>query len=403
MKRRTRAILLGLVAGFAVLAIVDQVVQHTVLSTGYFRGVRVAPFDPPLFSPMQEQRVADYRRIAERGADPSTSSDFDPELGWQPRPLMGHDFYWADARGARIGKAAVANERSVGVRRAIAVGCSFTFGQEVDGPETWPARVDESRQDLEVLNFGFGFYGLDQALLRYRRVAKSESAEEVWLGLLPSALLRIVGVYPPTQRHWTGVVHVKPRFVLDASGALELVPSPASSLGELVTLLSDQDRFLERVGARDAWVQRCPSAYEGSGTSAWHHSAFARLLVTRLERGEREARPHVLDAGSEVRRLALGIVRELDREVRANGARFRVVILPDQLDLVDRAERGTGYWQGLVDEITSAGIEVADLAPAFAAVGAQSDARYWAPEGHYSADGNRIAAEAVLEHLARAR
>jgi len=403
VKRRTLAILLAVFTGCVVLALVDQVVQHTFLSTGYFRGNRIAPFDPPLFSPMQEQRVADYRRIVESGADASTTSDFDRELGWQGRPLTGHGFYWSDARGARIGTTAVPREREPGVRRALAVGCSFTFGQEVDGPDAWPARVDTSSDDLEVVNFGFGFYGLDQALLRYRRVAAEERADEVWLGILPSALLRIVGVFPPTQRHWTGVVHMKPRFVLDAEGELELVPNPASSLGELVALLSNQELFLDRVGARDAWVQRCPAAYQRSGTSLWHHSSIARLVVTRLERGDREARPYVLDADSEVRRLALAIVRELDREARANGARFRVLILPDRLDLVDRDERGSGYWQGLVDEMTKAGIEVADLAPAFATVGAQSEARYWAPEGHYSAEGNRIAAEAVLEHLARAR
>jgi len=278
-----------------------------------------------------------------------------------------------------------------GVGRVMAIGYSFTFGQEVDGPETWPARVDTARLDLEVVNFGCGFYGIDQAFLRYRREADALRPDEVWLGVQPSALTRILGVYPPAQRHWTNVLHVKPRFVFGTSGRIELVRSPAQSLDDLVTLLSDQNRFLERVGRHDAWVQRSWSAYQGFGSRLWHHSAFARLVVTALEGGGREAKPEVLDPESEIRRLDLALVRELAHEVRANGARLRVLILPDRLDLADRAEHGRAYWDGFVPDLAEAGIECADLAAAFGAVGAQGEDRYWAPEGHYSAEGNRIA------------
>ncbi len=399
MKSRMRAILVGLL----VVVIADQVVQHAFLGTGYLMGRRVAPFDPPLFAPHQVERVAGYRALLASGLDPRRESGFDPELGWCALPSVADPRYATDERGARIGLGPVPRERTAGVQRVMAIGCSFTYGQEVDGPETWPACVDAAREDLEVVNFGYGFYGIDQAFLRYRREAEALKPDEVWLGVLPSALPRILGVYPPAQRHWTNVLHVKPRFVLDTIGGLELVPSPARSLDDLVTLLSDQDRFLESVGRHDAWVQHRPSAYERFGTSVWHRSAFARLLVTALEDGGREAKPEVLDPDSEVRRLALALVRELADEVRANGARFRVFILPDRLDLADRVEHGAAYWDGFVTDLTRAGIEGLDLAEGFASVSAQSDDRYWAPDGHYSAEGNRIAAETVVEHLTRSR
>jgi len=399
MKPRTRAIL----AGLLVVVIADQIVQHAFLGTGYLMGRRVAPFDPPLFAPHQVERVASYRALLASGRDPRRESGFDPELGWCALPSVADTRYATDERGARIGLAPVPRDRTPGVGRVMAIGCSFTFGQEVDGPETWPARVDTARRDLEVVNFGYGFYGIDQAFLRYRREADALRPDEVWLGVLPSALTRILGVYPPAQRHWTNVLHVKPRFVFGTSGGIELVQSPAQSLDDLVSLLSDQNRFLERVGRHDAWVQRRWAAYQGFGRRLWHHSAFARLVVTALEGGEREAKPEVLDPESEVRRLALALVRELAHEVRANGARLRVLILPDRLDLADRAEHGRAYWDGFVADLAEAGIECADLAAAFGAAGAQGEDRYWAPEGHYSAEGNRIAAEAVLDHLARSR
>ncbi len=395
MRRGVRRLLLALAA----LAIADQAVHGGLLRSGYLAGRRVAPFDPPLFAPFQSDRIDAYRRLAAAAGAHSAQSDFDADLGWCPAPGSLHEQSSFDARGARMGRTPVPDARRPGVRRAVAVGCSFTFGAEVENSEAWPGLVDEARDDLEVLNLGYGAYGLDQALLRWRRDGAREAHDEVWLGLLPSALPRIVTAWMPAMRHWTNVVHFKPRFEFGADGALVLVPAPARSLQDLVDLCADQERFFAFASVHDHWVRRRPSAYAPRGTRLAHHSGFARLALTALERGDRAALPLVLDPASETHRLARAIVRRFASDCATSGVRLRVLILPDRLDLRDRADRGSGYWQALVDGLRADGVEVADLAPLFAERRAADEDRFWMPGGHYSAEGNRIAARAVLAHL----
>lgn len=390
----------GTLVAFCLFVVCDQIAQHTLLSSGFLAGRRIAPFDPPLFAQHQIERLEAYRKLVADGVDASSVSDFDPDLGWCPHTAHDDGWYRIDARGARYATRAVPLERSSGVQRVVALGCSFTFGAEVDGPDAWVARVDEARADLDVVNFAFGAYGLDQALLRWRRDGVRESCEEAWLGVLPSAALRNVTTYHPTLRHWTNVVHVKPRFELGAGGALVPVASPARSLADLVHLLSDAPTFARDVAPHDFWVQRAPESYAQRGSVWWHHVASARLAATRLERRGRDARPWLADETSEVHRLERALVLELARDVAAAQRRLRVLVLPDREDVAD-ARDGDACWKALVVAWRAAGIEVFDASSAMLGANADREARFWAPEGHYSAEGNRLVAEAFLEHLAR--
>ncbi len=380
--------------------VVDQALQYSTLRDGYFLGRRIAPFDPPFFTHDQEQR---YERYVELARDPERAraeSDFDADLGWVSRAAPHDTTYRFDTRGCRIGGAAVPSERSAGVRRAAAFGCSFTFGQEVQSAETWVARVDEARPDLEVLNFGAGAYGLDQALLRYRRDGVRESLDEVWLGVLPTAVLRNVSTYHPAYRHWNAVLLFKPRFELGEGDELVLVENPARSLAEEVRLLGSQAEFVRAVGEHDQFVAKHPTAYAPFGSSLWHRSALARLTMTWFESRGRDPRPYLLDDQSEAFRVELRIVEEFAREARANGARFRVVILPSQGDLQDARSLGRPAWEGLCDAWRASGIEVFDAGVALLAAGADEDPQMWAPGGHYSAAGNALVADALGRHLA---
>lgn len=378
----------------------DQIAQHAFLSTGFLAGRRVAPFDPPLFARHHFDRLEAYRALLAAGTDPSSVSDFDPDLGWCPRAARDDGPYRIDARGARYATQPVPRERTPGVRRVVALGCSFTFGAEVEGPDAWFARVDEARADLEVVNLAFGAYGLDQALLRWRRDGARESCEEAWLGVLPSAALRNVTTYHPALRHWTNVVHVKPRFELGANDVLVPVASPARSLADLVLLLSDAHAFARDVAPHDLWVQRAPQTYARRGSVWWHHVASLRLAATWLERRGRDARPWLADDTSEVHRLERALVLELARDVAVAQRRLRVLVLPDREDVADARDKDA-CWKALVAAWSAAGIEVFDASSAFLTVDGDREARFWAPEGHYSAEGNRVVAEAFLQHLAR--
>ena len=68
----------------------------------------------------------------------------------------------------------------------LAVGNSFTFGDEVSDDATWPAQL-EAETRRRVVNAGVFGYGLDQTILRAEQLVSVESPPS----LLSASLLTI--------------------------------------------------------------------------------------------------------------------------------------------------------------------------------------------------------------------
>jgi hypothetical protein len=378
-----------------VTVLADQVLQHTWLSGQRVAGRALAPFDPPLFCPAQDRAVESMRSQVSSGRSPP--SFFDPDLGWCPEPNSRRGVQHFDGNACRVGPRPLALSKGSDLRRILTLGCSFTVGDEVADLETWPAILDGEREDLEIANMGVAAFGMDQALLRYRRDGAALEPDEVWLGFLPVVALRVVNAYRPALRHWTALPFFKPRFVLDGEGRLELVSNPVGSLEETLHLIADQEAFLGAVGESDAWVRGHPAAYSPRGSHWSHHSSLARIALTIGEKGHRHPGPQMQDPESELFRLLLAIAVEFDRAAREDGARFRFLVLPGRSDLERRASSGRPYWEALVQALVSSGVEVIDCSAALAREGGHAQDALWAPREHYSARGNRL----IADHLAR--
>lgn len=392
-RRRLRPLALAVVAAVAV----DQALLWTVLGDGELLGHPVAPYAPPLFTSGQESLLRRYEGWLEEPRVFERRSLFDPELGWCPRPGMRRGSREYDRVGARVGIAPLPEERPAGSRLVALVGCSFTEGHEVEGDESWAARLEEEHEDLLVANLGVGGYGVDQALLRARRDALPIAPDEVWLGFFPGGVLRSTTHFPPIQNKWARGVLFKPRFVLAADGALELVESPAREPSDVPRLLHDQRALFEAVAETDLWVRRVPAAFAPLGSRWVHRTALGRLVMTWREHGDREIAPWLRDETSEVFRLHRALVLALRDEVAARGARFRLVVLPSGLALAQRARDGRGYWEGLTDELRAAGVEVLDASKALQAAGGAEEPGLWMPEGHYSPEANAVVAREIAE------
>lgn len=382
------------------VVVLDQVAQFAVLDDGYLGTCRIAPFDPPIFAPVQSDSLARIRSHLATGDPPSSMLIFDAELGWCPKPDSGWSPYQYDWAGCRIANEPLAHERVPGVRRAVAVGCSFTVGDEVEARDTWEGQLERLVPDLEVANLGVGGYGVDQSLLRLRRDGTRLHPDEVWLGVLPNVMLRVVTTYAPALSRWDFPVSFKPRFELEQNGELQFVPSPAQTLDDVVHLLSSQSDFVAAVGRSDRWLARSPATYAPFGSSWLHRSAIARVALTLCERGGRIAADELDDPTSELFQLTSGVCRLARLDAERAGARFRVWLLPDRLDLEDFDENGSAYWKRWVEALRDDGVEVFELTQALQASGGARDPRLWAPQRHYSAEGNRVVAQALAEYMA---
>lgn len=115
----------------------------------------------------------------------------DALLGYAPRPdFSSDDNHWGtrvtiDARGLRSN----GNPAPVQGKPIVAVGDSFTFGDQVNDDESWPAHL-ERLLGRPVRNGGVFGYSFAQTVLRAEQLLAQEPAEWLVLSFLPDDLSR---------------------------------------------------------------------------------------------------------------------------------------------------------------------------------------------------------------------
>jgi hypothetical protein len=161
-------------------------------------------------------RVAD--RVRKERDWPACSHIHDAQLGWRPNPGFVSPAYNVDARGfRRVPAIAAADDRP----SILAVGDSFTAGDEVLDDETWPAYL-QGLLGRRVHNGGVSAYGLDQMVLRAEQEAAIERPAAIVLSFIADDLLR-----NELRGLWT---FTKPYFEL-RDGQLVLHPRPPGDTG----------------------------------------------------------------------------------------------------------------------------------------------------------------------------
>ncbi len=163
---------------------------------------------------------------------------FDKELGWRVRPRLDRRVMANNAilstnsrglRGARDHNAI----KTAGTIRIVAIGDSFTFGEEVSDDSTFPSQIETLMPETEVLNMGVGGYGHDQMALYLEREGVGYAPDAVVLGFVADDMRRNVLRF---RDYW------KPRFSL-VNGRLVLedraIPTVAETVeGEFLRLKS---------------------------------------------------------------------------------------------------------------------------------------------------------------------
>jgi hypothetical protein len=316
----------------------------------------------------------------------------DPVLGWPPPAAFGTDGKH-DEWGSRI-IPAFADGRDACVSL---YGDSYAWSEEV-GPEDAWSNVLSALLGCRVSNYGVGGYGTDQAYLRFSRNAR-DTAPIVVLAHFPGDIVRNVTQFRTLV---TGAPQfdLKPRFVLDANGALELVPMPELSEGEYLRMVEAPEAFLRHeffLPGGPSGLHRLAFPYTRSVVRAARHPRIAAKLGGDVPYANFYDREH--PSGALV--LTAEIMRRFHADAIAAGRVPILVVLPDVEELERFRREGAWTYQSLLDALEERGLPCLNLGPGLLESLGTRDLRELAGgRKHYNAEGYRMVAEVVFDHMA---
>jgi hypothetical protein len=283
---------------------------------------------------------------------------YDPGMGWIPRVgrVEGAWTSNVDASGLRN------TGRSVptGGRPILAIGDSFTFGDEVADEETWVSRL-ESRLNKRVLNAGVSAYGIDQAVLRAERLLEQYQPELVIVSYVTDDINRTEFDYLSYGGGW------KPYFEL-VNGSLTLrnVPVPE-------TPRPPRFAALRRVLG---------------------YSHLANFVWSRVAPRWWRNIPIIDRVHTDGENVSFALLTRLDSVARSQGIAFVAVALPSN-GLASGQERFASLTRRARAQVG----HVLDLTNETAHLPADSLRRLFQGGGHYTPSVNAVVAERIAAYL----
>ncbi|MGE3174403.1 MAG: SGNH/GDSL hydrolase family protein [Planctomycetota bacterium] len=383
---RRKKLLLAAISGAVALGLVEVALRLSLDADGTFFGRPLPPFGAVNHAAQRSWLAA---RQAPDGWAPRIGS-FDAELGWTVTPdrrdrIAGVEIRTNSlaARGAREYAAAP----PAGTTRLLCFGDSYTFCIGVADADTWQAQLEALDDGVEAINFGVGAYGVDQALLRFRRVGPALRPDALCIGIMLENIGRHVNRYRPVYFPQSPMPFTKPRFVL-RDDRLELLPSPYATGPDLARAIADGS-VIDAVRDGEYWLEPAPP--------------LAFLCTSRLLAGwfayarRREWSALWQATDGEPFRVTLALLEAFHREALTAGARAApVLVFPSQMDLEWVTAGNAPFWTTLTDALRARGIEFLDLSPALlAALGDRPPAAFYFG-GHLVPEGNAVVAREVL-------
>ncbi|MEN8006533.1 MAG: SGNH/GDSL hydrolase family protein [Candidatus Krumholzibacteriota bacterium] len=355
----------------------------------YFKNRIIHPHRMPL------KMVADRARALQESDDSIVT--YHQVLGWAPRAdaESADGMYRYNSQGIRSPVPAYDDRPAAGVFRIALFGDSFTHGDDVPHEHSFGAVLEQELNSAgiaaEVLNFGVGGYGIDQAMLRFKQQGAAFAPDLVVLGFQPENLKRNLNLVRPLYDPRSGLPFSKPRFILTEHG-LSLINVPALPPERLADTLRDFE----------AWELRPHEHFYDPADfqSSWWQGS--RLLATVVDlktdpRNEWLLKRIIFRERSEEQQLGWSVIQAFGQEAAAAGSRFLIVHLPSHPEMELHAGLGRWTYQTFLDALDG---EFDVVHPEAALIRAAGDGGFGEIfAGHYNEKGNRIIAEALFTHL----
>ncbi len=177
---------------------------------------------------------------------------YDPELGWVRKPNTFHNEVskngntkWTiNSKGAR-NNPGFENLSS----KISCYGDSFVFCRQVNDDETWEHYLSKLKE-TNVINFGVGNYGIDQALLRMKREYQKNKTDTVILAVVPDTISRIVSFWKHYYEYGN-TFGFKPRFIVK-NNQLQLIQNPIDDKSKFCKY----ENYLEKIRENDFFYRK---------------------------------------------------------------------------------------------------------------------------------------------------
>lgn len=274
--------------------------------------------------PRQWREYADGQRavLASRKAAKPFFVD-DDTLGWTvgANRKSVNGLYESSAEGLRSAAQGAVLRNGLGDCRVALVGDSFTFSNDVRFEDSWGYRLEQLLpKGCRVLNFGVSGYGIDQMYLRYKRDVPSWKPNLVILSFINHDLVRTMSPAGFLLFDESDFPFMKPRFVLDQGGKLNIVNQPLPKAEDIFMLpyihdvpLIEYDRAYKRTDwDRPRWWYM-------------HRSYFLRFLTSIYPLPETD-RPFISDA--DMQAINQSLLNSFVDAVHRDGATHLLIYLP---------------------------------------------------------------------------
>lgn len=341
------------------------------------------------------------------------NTQLDPILGWAPKPsetiLSGgsngkpktETINAQKIRGKRIHSFVPQD----GIVRIAAFGDSYTFGSAASDEECWAEMISSSDKRVEVLNFGVGGYGLDQAFLRYQREGVLFNPHVVFICYMTENLARHVNVFRPFYSHFQTLPVSKPRFIVEAD-TLRLLDNPLPTSKDYEQLLEHEGESLAMLGQHDYFYQRSPRPTRLDIFGSVRLAKLIRQGIHRRYSINSLYKDGYYNSSSEAFEVTVKLLEEFYERVRRDGSIPIVVIFPYKKDIDRYQISRTKWYQPLLDHLRPGDLRLVDLIEAFHRSARSHEVSLFFDSGgtgHYSALGYEIVAKHLLRYLREER
>ena len=141
-------------------------------------------------------------------------NSFNKRLGWIRKPnTVGYDTLGEKKIKFKIDRGGYRQNIKKNKKPLIvSFGGSYVFCRQVKDGETWQEQISKNKK-FNILNYGVGNYGADQALLRYKSTKFKKDTKIAIIGIVPEHISRVQSEW----KHYSefGNIHAfKPKFYL---------------------------------------------------------------------------------------------------------------------------------------------------------------------------------------------